>query len=150
MVRAMPDAPVHGPPPEPEIELLARIARRAVWLLRRVLWFAGATAIGYGLWRGAAPLADGSLPAAAGFVWLCAGLPLLAPARWLFGRGRWRALALAALLWFLPCLLPDDHRHGWVLRVFATVAASLSLAVYATLGRLAEPTQVPPPGGAAG
>lgn len=136
------DAPT---PREPEIELLGRLAARAVRLLRRALWLAGATAIAYGLWRCGA---SGSwpLPSAKGFVWLCAGLPLVASASWLFGRG-WRfALPALVLLWVVPGLLPDDHDYGYVLRIFASVAATLSLAVYTTLGRLADPPVGPPRG----
>src|SRR5262245_29847136 len=84
-MRAMTD--VHRPPPrEPEIELLGRIARRALWVLRRVLWIGGAVAIGYGIRMmvvaddAPAPAPDaGELPKgpALGFVWICAGLPAL-------------------------------------------------------------------------
>jgi hypothetical protein len=40
-----------APPPEPEIELLGRVAGRFLWLVRRALWLAGAVALAYGAWR---------------------------------------------------------------------------------------------------
>lgn len=133
-----------APPREPEIEALARIARTALWLVRRVFWVAGAVAVGHGVWRSGvdggwsfvAPYALATLPAATGIVWLCLGLPLLVRTGWLFGRGRWPALGLGAALWFGACLLPMDHTYGFVLRLFASLVACLSLLVWRTLWRL--------------
>lgn len=141
------------PPREPEIEALGRVARRALWLIRRVLWIAGAVAVGYGLWRG---WTRGDLtgavpqPSASGVVWLCVGLPLLARIGWLFGRGRWLALGVGGLLWFGASLLPDDPDYGYVLRFFASLIACLTLLVWRTLWSLtagatgAAPASRPP------
>lgn len=140
----MVDDPLPAPPREPEIELLATIARRGLRTLRAAFWLAGAAAIGFGCWRSATPPIDdaglaGAAPNALGVVWLCAGLPLVARADWLFGRGRWPALAGGALLWFGAILLPHDHRYGFVLRAFASLVACLSLLVWRTLWRLTVP-----------
>lgn len=140
----MNDAPLPDLPREPEIELLATVARRGLWTLRAAFWLAGAIAILFGLWRSATPPVDeaghaGSAPNALGVVWLCAGLPLVARTEWLFGRGRWPALAGCALLWFGAIPLPHDHRYGFVLRAFASLVACLSLLVWRTLWRLTMP-----------
>jgi hypothetical protein len=131
-----------APAREPEIELLGRIAGRALWILRGVLWLAGAGAVGFGIWTmvaGEAPApAAGSLPKgpALGFVWVCAGLPAMCPVDWLFGRGRWLALGAAALAWFVPSLLASDAEYGFVLRMFATLVPCLTLLVWRTLWSL--------------
>lgn len=119
-------------PPEPEIELLARIAARALWLLRGVLWLAGAFAIGYGCRRtfGADPVS------ALGAVWIALGLPLVLPTGFVFGRGRWWLLAASGVLCFAPSALVDDHRYGFVLRGVATLVAALTLLVWRTLWQL--------------
>ena len=143
--------PMHGPdvapPREPEIELLGRIARRGLWVLRRVLWIAGVVAIVYGVTMIVAP-ADASaadpepLPKgpALGFVWVCAGWPVLVHVDWLFGRGRWIALGIAALLWAAPSLLVSDPEYGFILRFFATLVPCLTLLVWRTLWRLTAPS----------
>lgn len=120
-------------PREPEIELLGRIAARAIRILRRVLWLAGAAAVGYGLWRFLT-----QSERAGGFVWICVGLPLLLPIGWTFGRGRWRMLAVAAALVWGPSLLPDDRDHGWILRCFAVLIPCLTLLVWRTVWRLTK------------
>lgn len=136
--------PPHVPPHEPEIEALARAARGALWLLRIVFWLAGATAIGYGIWRAmnGADAHPGSL-SATGVVWLCAGLPLVAPVDWLFGRGRLPALGAAATLWFSASLLPDDVEYGFLLRIFGSVMACLILLVWRTLWGLTASSAPP-------
>ena len=131
-------------PREPEIELLGRIATRAIWLLRRVLWLGGVAAVGYGVWRcGAdanwsfvAPYSLLSPPGAAGFVWLCVGLPLLLPVDWTFGRGRGPMLAVATTLVLGPSLLPDDRDHAWILRCFAVLIPCVTVLVWRTVWRL--------------
>jgi hypothetical protein len=135
------------PPREPEIEALARAARGFLWLLRRVFWVAGAAAIAYGLWRSGTPdepPLEGALPVPAlnalGTVWLCAGLPLLLPSDWLTNRRGAGVLAASLVLWLLPCWLPGDHSHGYVLRIVATFCSSASLLVWRTLWRLTAAT----------
>ena len=94
-------------PREPEIEVLARLVRGGLWCLRRALWIAGAVAIGHGLmgcW-------DSSTLSAPPIVWLCVGVPLVCRVDWLFGRGRWWALATGVLSWFGAALLPADHQE---------------------------------------
>jgi hypothetical protein len=133
-----------SPPHEPEIELLGRIASRALWTIRRVLWLAGAVAIGFGVWISgrdahwtfAAPYSLLSVPAATGVVWISVGLPLLCRVDWLFGRGRWRALLLGVSLWFGASAMPGDRDYGWILRIFASLVACLTLLVWRTLWRL--------------
>lgn len=141
-MRPMP-GPHHAPPREPEIELLGRIARRGLWVLRRVLWIAGAVGVVYGVSMmiavdavpdpDPAPLPKGP---ALGFVWICAGWPPIARVGWLFGRGRWLALGFAALLWAGPSLLASDPEYGFILRFFATLIACVTLLVWRTLWRL--------------
>ncbi len=127
-------AELSPPPREPEIEALGRIARRAIRTIRTVLWLGGAVAVGFGLYQALGQPA--AAVSARGFVWTCVGLPLLAPVPWLFGRGRWPALAAGALLWFGPSLLPDDPEYGFVLRFFASLVACLTLLVWRTLATL--------------
>jgi hypothetical protein len=119
------------PPREPEIELLGRIAARAIWVLRRALWLGGVAAVGYGLWRICTQVEH-----AAGFVWICVGLPLLLPVGWTFGRGRACMLTVAAALIWGPSLLPDDQDHAWILRFFAALIPCLTLLVWRTVWRL--------------
>ncbi len=134
-------------PHEPEIEALARVARGFLWGVRRLFWLAGAVAIGYGLiglWQkrtGWSEVTPGQLHPLAHVdaVWLCVGLPLLVPVDWLFGRGRWWALALLATLWFAPRLLGGDDDFGYLLRIFASGVACASLLVWRTLWRLTKP-----------
>jgi hypothetical protein len=152
-----------SPPPsiprEPEIELLGRIARRALGAIRVALWLAGAVAVTLAIHRALGapntnlfafvrafelqpadrPPAWSAAGCVWGAVWLCAGLPLLAPVDWLFGRGRWIALAIGAVLWAAPALLPDDHTYGFVLRFFASLVACATLAVWRTVRSLAAP-----------
>lgn len=132
----MPPTDPTSPPREPEIEFLGRVATRGLVVLRTAFWLAGAVAIAYGAWRALlAPEREG--PASAlGPVWVAVGVPLVLPVDWLFGRGRFAVLGISAALWFLPMLLPDDHRFGFVLRMFATLVACLSLLVWRTLWRL--------------
>lgn len=139
--------PADLPPHEPEIEALARVARGGLWLVRRVFWLGGAVAVGYGAFRSGAdahwtfyaPHSLATPPAATGVTWLCVGLPLLAKADWLFGRGRLVALALGGVLWFGAALLPEERDYGFVLRLFASLVACLSLLVWRTLWRLTTP-----------
>ncbi len=133
MLSAM-TAPDPTSPPEPEIELLGRIARRVLWCLRRVLWLAGATAIGFGV----RSVVIGE-PLFVWFVWFAGGLPVLVPVDWMLGRGRFVVLTVGVVLWFLPSLLAGDQDHGWVLRVFASLVAAATLFVWRTLWRLTLP-----------
>jgi len=137
-------------PREPEIEAMARGARRFLWILRRALALAGCYGLGYGLWRcfadgGAgltfiAPYDAVTTPSSKGFLWLAAGLLLVLRVEWTFGRGRWLALALCAALWWLPIVAcADEEPHAWIVRVFASLAAFLSLFVWRTLWSLTKP-----------
>jgi hypothetical protein len=112
-------------PREPEIEAMARGARRFLWVLRRALALAGWYGLGYGLWR--CVVADGA-PSSKGCLWLAAGLLLVLRVEWTFGRGRWLALGACATTWWLP-----------IVRVFASLAAFLSLFVWRTLWSLTKP-----------
>jgi hypothetical protein len=124
-------------PREPEIEAMARGARRFLWVLRRALALAGWYGLGYGLWR--CFLADGA-PSAKGCLWLAAGLLLALRVEWTFGRGRWLALTGCAALWWLPIVaFADEEPHAWIVRVFASLATFLSLFVWRTLWSLTKP-----------
>ena len=123
-------------PREPEIEFLGRFATGGLWLLRRALWLAGACAIAYGVWRSLQTRVDDSFMSALGPVWVTLGLPLVLPTEWAFGRGRRWWLGVSVVLWFAPMLLAGEHAWGFVLRMFATLIAFLSLAVWRTLWRL--------------
>jgi hypothetical protein len=145
----MNDSPV-AQPREPEIEFLGRLARRFLALLRVLLFVAGIVAIGAACYLTANPPAavtpHEGIPAlqqriAYNFVWICAGLPLLLPSRWLFGAGRWKALAVGLALWFGPMLLEGDHAYGFLIRMFASFVACMTLVVLRTLRTLtAAPT----------
>ncbi len=134
-------------PLEPEIEFLGNVARRTLAGLRAVLFVAGVVAVGFAVRTLAStPIDDGS-PAAAtpsptgglfGMVWLCAGLPLLSPVDWLFGRGRFVALAGAVVLWLGPCLFAHDIDYGWLLRFFASLVAAATLVVWRALWALTK------------
>lgn len=124
------------PPHEPEIELLARFARRGLLVLRLVFVIAGVAAFVHGTGRLLHPPPDDPAFAARHLVWFCAGLPLLLPVNWLFGTGRWLALTAFALLWALPILLLEDDPYGFVLRMFATLVACAALFVWRTLNGL--------------
>lgn len=124
--------PSPASPREPEIEFLGTLARRFLVLLRAVFFVAGIAAIAFGIHA----LATAAGADVNGIVWLCAGMPLVLPVSWLFGRGRWLALAASAILWFGPALLAADHPHGWVLRLFATGVACATMFVWRTLWQL--------------
>ena len=47
-------------------------------------------------------------------------------------------LSVSLALWFLPVALGDDSDYGYILRIFATLVAFLSLAVWRTLWRLGD------------
>jgi hypothetical protein len=134
-------------PREPEIEAMARAARGFMWVLRLAFWIGGSQAVLFGLERSFTPDQppfEGALPVgvpnALGAVWLCLGFPALLPIDWLFGRGRWCALAISVALWFGPMLLDGDHRQGFLLRIVATFVVVVSLLVWRTLWRLTSPT----------
>ena len=136
-------------PREPEIEFLGRLARRVLALLRVLLFVLGLVAIAAACYLTASPPAAMTehtpIPSlqqriANNFVWVCAGLPLLLPSRWLFGAGWWKALAVGLLLWFGPMLLDGDHEYGFLIRIFASFVACVTLLVLRTLRTLgAEP-----------
>ena len=137
-------------PREPEIEFLGRLARRVLTLLRLALFVAGLVAIAAACYITASPPAAATLHEvvpplqqriAYNFVWVCAGVPLLLPSRWLFRAGRWQALALGLVLWFGPMLLDGDHAYGFLIRMFASFVACVTLLVLRTLRSLgADPT----------
>ena len=135
-------------PREPEIELLGKIARGALFCSRVVLVVAGVVAVLYGLKR---TLTTGSAwtlggfewresPSASGAVWLTLGLPLALPADVMLRRSvrQVALLSVSLALWFLPVALGDDSDYGYILRIFATLVAFLSLAVWRTLWRLGD------------
>ncbi|MFN3242838.1 MAG: hypothetical protein ACE37K_15160 [Planctomycetota bacterium] len=135
-------------PREPEIELLGKLARGGLFVIRMALLAAGVAALGYGL-KKTLTIGDGwawgglefrSTPSAAGFVWMTVGLPLALPANTLLNRGMPQAALLltSAAMWFGPMALADDSAYGWILRLFATLVAFLCLVVWRTLWRLTE------------
>ena len=120
-------------PREPEIEFLGRIVRIALRGIRVVLWLAGVAGVVVCVQR---MVVEGQLAPSA--VWLCPGLLLITPIAWHRGRRLGILLAIGALLWFGPIALPDDTSWGFVLRMFATLIAFLTLFVWHTLWRLTE------------
>ena len=145
---ADPAEPSEPGPREPEIELLGKLARAGLFVIRVVFLVAGVTAVLYGLKRTFVE-GDGwawgdfawrATPSASGAVWLTLGLPLAAPASAMLDRG-WarRALLLtSAALWVGPAALGDDSDYGYILRLFATLVAFLCLFVWRTLWRLTD------------
>jgi hypothetical protein len=130
-------------PREPEIEFLGKVARIGLAAIRVVFWLAGAVAIAFGIVQLAMPLVfqtafEVQSRIARHFVWFCPGLLLVAPVQWTCGRGRWRMLAASALLWFVPIWLPGEVDYGFVLRMFGTLIAFLTLLVWRTLWRLTD------------
>ena len=132
-------------PREPEIEFLGRLASRVLALLRVLLFVAGLVAIAAACYLTANPPAATTqhegIPSlqqriAHNLVWVCVGLPLVLPSRWLFGAGRWQALAIGLLLWFGPMLLDGDHEYGFLIRMFASFVACVTLLVLRTLRTL--------------
>ncbi len=122
-------------PPEPEIELLRRMARGSLLAIRAVFWSAGACGLVAGVfgppsWTGL----GGQQPAV--FVFACVGAPLVVPPAWWLGRGRWLALALALAACLLPMLHEADHRHGYLLRAFGMLIACLTMVVWRALWQL--------------
>lgn len=126
------------PPREPEIELLAKLARGGLRTARAALWLAGLAAIAYGLHRTLFDERATTTPSASGTVWLTIGLPLMLRANWLLDASwrRYLLLLSSAVLWFAPMMLTDDSSYGFVLRIFATIVAFLCLVVWRTLWRL--------------
>jgi len=133
-------------PPEPEIELLGKLARGGLFMVRFAFLAAGVAALAYGL-KKSLTVGDGwswshlqarGAPSAAGAVWLTLGLPLVLPADALLSRGRAQValLLLSGGLWFGPIALGDDSDYGFVLRLFATLVSFLCLVVWRTLWRL--------------
>jgi hypothetical protein len=134
------NAPLPGAPREPEIELLARIARRGLIAARCVLFVAGLGAIAFAVIAagGHAATAPGAEDSAAArvahhAVWVCAGLPLLLRTDWLLGRGRLPMLGVGIVLWFGPAAVDGDHEYGFVLRMFASLVACATLLVWRTV-----------------
>ncbi|HEX6813428.1 MAG TPA: hypothetical protein VF384_17550 [Planctomycetota bacterium] len=140
----MNESPV-AQPREPEIEFLGKVARRVLAFLRAMLCLAGLVAIAVAIWLTldppAGPTEHAAIPPlsqriAHNLVWVCVGLPLVLSSRWLFGAGRWTALALGGLLWLGPMLLEGDHSYGFLIRMFATFVACATLLVLRTLRQL--------------
>jgi len=149
----MSDAQVPQPPREPEIEFLGKLAHGALVVARIVLALAGIAAICYGCWQayyGSAwplvapdsevPTPAGSSPAGSSIVWFTVGLPLVVPADCWLTKNRYRPwlLGISAVLWFAPSLIGDATQYGYILRMFATLIAVMSLLVWRTLWRLTE------------
>ena len=145
--------PVVQTPREPEIEFFGKVVRLFLTAARWVLFCAGSFAVAVGVYwlvqdartavsnenqANASTAYPETTPQLMGFVWICAGLPLLLPVGWLFGRGRWIAAGIAALLWFGPIVCPLDHRYGFVLRFAASLIACATLLVWRTLWRLTK------------
>jgi hypothetical protein len=133
---------------EPEIVFLGRLAGCVLTTLRLALFVAGLVAVAIACYLTASPpeappnevIAPLQQRIASNFVWVCAGVPLLLPSRWTFGKGWWKALALGLALWFGPMLLDGDHPYGFVIRVFASFVACVTLLVLRVLRTLgAEP-----------
>jgi hypothetical protein len=127
------------PPAEPEVEFLARFARIALLLVRGLLFAIGAVAVVGAIWLTLEPNAAAGetiapMPErlAHNSVFVCLGLPLVLPTRWLLAR-RWMALALFAACWLGPMLLEGDHDWGVLIRMFATFVACASVLVLRTL-----------------
>ena len=127
---------------EPEIAFLARIVRVALLGVRTVTILVGAGAIAIAIhtmlepesaYAGAAAVPPPAEVIAHQLTFVCFGVPLLVPARWLFGRGRWAMLALGLAAWLLPMLLPGDHAYGFVLRAFGSFVAVSILMVWRML-----------------
>lgn len=140
---------------EPEIEFLGRLARGFLQVLRGAFTLAGAIAVGVVVWRtvDTSPPPDLLFPPGTAYeppplferfapnaVWLTAGLPLLLPVAWTFGRRWWLLLLGAALLWTLPMLAASDHRWGWLLRIVGTFCGVATMAVWRTLAGLTRAT----------
>ncbi len=145
----------HHPPIEPEIEFLGKLARGFLRVLRGAFAVAGTVAAVVVVWRtfDTSPPADLLFPPgvvyeppplferfAPNAVWLAAGLPLLLPVGWTFGRRWWLLLLAAALLWTLPMLAASDHRWGWLLRIAGTFCGVATMAVWRTLAGLTRAT----------
>jgi hypothetical protein len=138
-------------PREPEIEWLGRAARRALVGLRVLFWCLGAAAIAGAVWVTVDPALQQSEqgePAplatrvAHNLTFAAFAVPLLLPVGWTFGRGWKVALALGALLWLGPMLLPGDHPWGCLIRAFATLVGCAILLVWRTLWSLTAPAPV--------
>lgn len=135
---------VHEPssPHEPEIEFLAKLARGGLTALRWVMYAAGIAALVVTVLRTATPGDEAfSTRLAHNLVWTAAGLPLLLPDGWTFGRGRWVVLAVLACIWFLPMLAAGDHSYGWVLRFAGTFCGTMTIFVWRTLASLSRGTK---------
>lgn len=146
----MTDEPMPPPPREPEIEFLGKVAHVVLRLIRVVLFTAGAYSIASGIAQMTGPHEDPEgflkfllIPSATGTIWLwfTLGLMLVVPSKWIFTKGPapWALLAVNALLWFVPMALGDDSRYGYILRMFASLIAFLTMLVWRTLWRLTEP-----------
>lgn len=140
-------------PREPEIELLGKLARGGLFVIRMAFLAAGLAALGYGL-KKTLTTGDGwawqelvlrDAPSAAGFVWMTVGLPLALPANMLLNRGlpQFALLLTSVGMWFGPMALGDDSDYGYILRMFATLVSFLCLVVWRTLWRLTDATQKP-------
>lgn len=146
--------PTPGPPREPEIEFLGKLAHGFLAVARFVLWLAGVAAIAYGTCRAAGiePIFTSFLlpdstssdqASASSVVWFTLGLPLVLPADWLLTKNRHRIwiLIVSALTWFVPMLFGDSSSYGYILRMFATLISFLSLLVWRTLWQLTKPAE---------
>ncbi len=133
---------------EPEIDALGRIARIGLRVLRWLSVLVGLAAIAGAFFTVyyPVPIYSDDIPPLPTLIahqvtFVCLGLPLVLPIAFTFGRGRWIALGIGALLWFGPMLLEGDHDFGFVVRMFATLVAIAALAVWRTLFGLTNPTK---------
>jgi hypothetical protein len=140
-------------PREREIEILARLARGVLIILRVLAVLVGLAAIGAAVFATLRPETVMSenepVPPLAqrianNMAFVCFGLPLLLPVRW-FSRTRLVPLLLAgAAAWFGPSFLPGDQAWGCVLRAFASSVGVVALFLWRTLFGLTQPASGAP------
>jgi len=142
----MSDAPMPTPPREPEIEFMGKLARCALRIIRAAFFGAGTYAVVFGCQQLFGSEAAASLPPTQahwdrGVVWIALGVPLMLPNRWLFTQSRARIALIVgfAALWFAPVWFANDSPYGFILRMFATLVAFLTMLVWRTLWRLTQP-----------
>lgn len=133
---------------EPEIDVLGRVARGALHVLRAISILGGLLAIAGAVYTviDPVPVYSDDVPPTSTVIahqitFVCLGLPFLPPAAFTLGRGRWIALTIGALLWFGPMAVEGDHDYGFVIRMFASLVAVAVLAVWRTLIGLTNPTK---------
>ncbi|MBX3464515.1 MAG: hypothetical protein KF830_15205 [Planctomycetes bacterium] len=134
----------HSETPEPEVRALTALARVGLLAVRALLALVGLAAIGGAVYAVFEPAAFHAEPSAVppcgeriarSAVFVGMGLPLVLPAGWMFGRGRWAALALGLFVVAAPMPLEAAPAHG-LLRALAVGVGTAATAVWQTLWRL--------------